>query len=545
MKNLKLAYKLAVTFGLIVALIIILAFQTNHALNILESNSINQKDIYLASANEVKNVVTTFAKAKDKFILFGTTGNQQAMQNGLRLLDATDKYLSTLIRITEKFPELKEIKDKVEQLGHSLASYRKQYLHLQNENNSELLRKTENLGDTIISLNDKIFDGAMIALRQTAQQNYDIGSATQKYLRITILIVLAVSLAISFFVGNLIKKPIILCTDFADSLAKGDFTSHLNINRKDEAGHLAGSMNKIVDNIGGMIRGISEGLGTLASSSTELSTIAEEVAAGAEQTTGKSETVAAAAEEMSVNMNSVAAATEQATTNVSIVATATEELTDAISEIAKNTAKASSITVTAVNDVQEASKRVGQLGHSADEIGKVTETITEISDQTNLLALNATIEAARAGEAGKGFAVVANEIKELAKQTAEATREIRSKIEGIQESTQGTVNQIGQISEIINEVNTIVTTIAAAVEEQSATTREIADNMNQATIGLQEVTENVAQTSSVSGEIAQDIMEVNQEAQDIAISGTQVKDSGVELSRLAEQLRHLSANFKV
>ena len=66
----------------------------------------------------------------------------------------------------------------------------------------------------------------------------------------------------------------------------------------------------------------------------------------------------------------------------------------------------------------------------ADEIGKVIEVIQDIAEQTNLLALNATIEAARAGDAGKGFAVVATEVKELAKQTANATIDIRKRIEG-------------------------------------------------------------------------------------------------------------------
>jgi len=82
----------------------------------------------------------------------------------------------------------------------------------------------------------------------------------------------------------------------------------------------------------------------------------------------------------------------------------------------------------AVRQSQSATGRVDELGVAATEISKVTEVITEISEQTNLLALNATIEAARAGEAGKGFAVVANEIKELAKQTAEATLDIRPKM---------------------------------------------------------------------------------------------------------------------
>jgi len=108
---------------------------------------------------------------------------------------------------------------------------------------------------------------------------------------------------------------------------------------------------------------------------------------------------------------------------------------------------------------------------SAHAISKVTETITEISEQTNLLALNATIEAARAGEAGKGFAVVANEIKELAKQTNEATLDIKTKIEDVQVATDNTVADIEEISKVINNVNEIVVTITMAVGEQSKATK--------------------------------------------------------------------------
>jgi methyl-accepting chemotaxis protein len=188
---------------------------------------------------------------------------------------------------------------------------------------------------------------------------------------------------------------------------------------------------------------------------------------------------------------------------------------------------------------------VDELGSAANEIGKVVETITEISEQVNLLALNATIEAARAGEAGRGFAVVANEIKDLAKQTAEATLEIKGKIGAIQGSTAETVTEIDQISKIINDVNEIVTIIATAVEEQSVTTKEIAGNVAQASQGIQEVNENVAQSSSVSAEIASDISGVNQSAGEISSSSAQVNLSAEELNRMGVKLNEMVGKFKV
>ncbi len=119
---------------------------------------------------------------------------------------------------------------------------------------------------------------------------------------------------------------------------------------------------------------------------------------------------------------------------------------------------------------------------AANEINKVTETINEIADQTNLLALNATIEAARAGEAGKGFAVVANEIKELAKQTTEATREIKQRIDGVQESSNKTISAINSITTTITNSSDVVSGMAAAVEEQAVTTQEIVSVYNSSDI---------------------------------------------------------------
>jgi len=390
----------------------------------------------------------------------------------------------------------------------------------------------EVLGGALIRLSA---EKGFAAIRAARNKNIAIGTVG---LGIIILLIYTVF-------HLLVNKRVEVLLDATGKIGDGDLTYHREIKRRDELSHIGGRLNEMAEKLRNMFKDIFSSTETLASSSTEMSTIAEQMSSGSEQTSGKANTVAAEAEKMSSNMTSVAAAVEEASTNVGMVATAAEQMTSTINEIAQNTEKARTITGEAVAEAKSASDKVDELGKAAQEIGKVTKTITEISEQTNLLALNATIEAARAGEAGKGFAVVANEIKELAKQTAEATGEIRKKIEAIQGSTEGTVTQIEQISKVINEVNEMVSTISSAVEEQSVTTKEIANNVTQASQGIQEVTENVAQSSTVAGGIAKDISEVNQAAGEMSNSSSQVNLSAEELSKLAEQLREMVGKFKV
>lgn len=326
---------------------------------------------------------------------------------------------------------------------------------------------------------------------------------------------------------------------------EGDLTKRLAVKSKDEIGELCSWFNLFVEKIQTIIKDVSVGSQELDGASKSLADLAEYLKQDAAQTSRKAGNVSVSSEGMSDNMNSVAAAMEEAATNINMVASAAEEMNVTICQISENTLQALKITVNAVSQTESASSQVDELGRAAVGIGKVLETISEISEQVNLLALNATIEAARAGEAGKGFAVVANEIKALAKQTAEATGEIKQKIEGIQDSTQGTVSHIEQIAKVVDEVNSIVSTIATSIEEQSAATREIASNVAQASEGITEVNENVAQSNLSVRAISQEIGEVTQAANKISDNSKMVSTSAEKLSNLSNQLNLMVRRFKI
>ncbi|MBF0406098.1 MAG: hypothetical protein HQM10_02000 [Candidatus Riflebacteria bacterium] len=284
---------------------------------------------------------------------------------------------------------------------------------------------------------------------------------------------------------------------------------------------------------------------TLVDSSKELSSVSEKLSEGAENTTGKSAMVVKAADDMSESSIGIAARMKESASKLLSVATATEELSATIGEISGNTEKARVISSQANNQAQKVTEQMKQLGHSAKEIGKVTETINSISAQTNLLALNATIEAARAGSAGRGFAVVANEIKELAKQTAEATEDIKAKINGIQSSTSIAITDIDKISQIIREVSNIVTTIASAIEQQSSVTKDVAQNIAQTSVDVKEADAVLLQNTSASKNIARDIAVVNKASLEIASASSQVFSNSAELSKLSEKLKAIVSKFRL
>jgi methyl-accepting chemotaxis protein len=343
-------------------------------------------------------------------------------------------------------------------------------------------------------------------------------------------------------------QPLNVAVDYVTTLSSGDLTSELDAafrDRGDEIGVLSRAMQTMSANLRSMIGEVSGKTRVVLSSSVDLQANASRMSSDSRDTSDRAHSVAAAAEQMSVNAASVAAGMEQTTTNLSHVASATEAMTSTMGEIAGNSQKARRITGEATRQASEVTGQIARLGKAADEIGRVTQTITEISAQTNLLALNATIEAARAGASGKGFAVVATEIKALAQEAAAASEEIRERIASVQAATAGSVGQVERISSVIGEVDEIVSSIAAAIDQYSAVAGTIARNIAEANAGVSDTNIRIAEGSLALRGVAEDIARMDRAAGDMAANSDQVSTNSVELAAVSEQLQQTVARFRV
>jgi methyl-accepting chemotaxis protein len=223
--------------------------------------------------------------------------------------------------------------------------------------------------------------------------------------------------------------------------------------------------------------------------------------------------------------------TQQVISNIRNLNTSTTEMKQAVGEISKQASETSRFTSGASGYVKEVEGISHTLEDNTNDITQFISIISNIARQTNLLALNATIEAARAGEAGRGFSVVANEVKELARQSAQAAEEITKKVNNIKSNSTSLSSSIEKVNEFMNNINLASQVVESATEEQFATTEQF----------VSMISSTVKEADSIGSGIAK----VNQSAIFTNNIVQETSKTSAELGHSSERLNMLVKKFKV
>jgi len=335
-------------------------------------------------------------------------------------------------------------------------------------------------------------------------------------------VVLLVIAAAGMLLANTILRPLHLMKANLDDIAagEGDLTRRLTITSQDELGELAGSFNRFVDKIHGLVRQITEMTSQLTGLVHQVSDQAHRSDQAMERQRHETDQVATAINEMSAAAQEVAKSAQ----NAAVAA----QQTDEEGQAAKRVVAGSIVKIHAlVDDIRSSGVSLDSLQQDVSSIVSVLSVIRSIAEQTNLLALNAAIEAARAGEAGRGFAVVADEVRALASRTQTSTQEIQGMIDRLQKGTEAAVeamrrssdagdgtsaqaNEAGAsldtMAQLIGTINSMNAQIASAAEEQTAVAEEINRSVHQIAVAVDSVADETqlgAQTSRSLAELGQ------------------------------------------
>lgn len=391
------------------------------------------------------------------------------------------------------------------------------------------------------------------------------------------VITLLALLAVYIVVHRWISRPIKTLVGAAEAIAEGDLTQTVASTQEDEVGHLANAIGQMTSNLRHVVQAVAGNATIVARSAEEMSHAAAEMvnqaelarsqsviasetteessaniknmAAGVEEVSASAGTIATSAGQVSSNLQGVGQATDEMSLSINTIAStagamghAVAEVADAIrdmsvslQEVAENTSKAATTSRTAATVAAKTNDAVAELGRNAANIGAVVDMIKTIAAQTNLLALNATIEAASTGEAGKGFAVVATEVKALAKQTSQATEDIRAQIESMQQTTSRVVVSMKEITNVVHEIDNISSSIAAAGEEQSSRVKRISDRVDATSRGAADTSKNVVDAATRASDVARNVQMAGHGAADISRSITELAQGANDVARNAAQ----------
>jgi len=406
-----------------------------------------------------------------------------------------------------------------------------------------------------------------------AAQIFESSKAT-----ILVLLVVTVGAGVLLALGlaRLIADPLTSLGVLAEQVSKGDLTTDIRSQSRDEIGWLEHSMRQMVKNLREIATQIAVSSRTVALSAEEISASSTQMARGAEMQSSSTEETSSTMVEIASQMQHLARSAEALAANVDQTSASIQEMSATLSQTAENgevligaVEEASATLGTMIDNVGAIANRIHQvdqvsqqsvvetrgngerlqesiasIGQRSDEIGKIVKVIEGIADQTNLLALNAAIEAARAGDAGKGFAVVADEVRRLAERSVSATQEIGTVIETVQKDTKRAVTLIEHVLAgivgSINKTSGLVAEAATAADEQAADAREVLATVGRMSALARQIAGSISENAVGAREISAAAQKMNQLTHQMSEAVIEQKHGGEMVVKAVEAIAVVS-----
>jgi len=540
LKNMKMRAKLILGFGLVILVMIGLAgysFTEQAAINRHLDDIINTHFATLTLVDEINVARVELAQNFNDFVAASTAPEierlYQSMQNDIQIIQTNIAKLQTINTDTET---LKPLADLNASFTRWLTMYNEEIGLKNAKKQKELVQSFNDKGKEAFALVAEKVVSLAESTKKRATDAYQNALAMQKSSTVitVILNILGIALAVlfAFIIGENIVRPIKQLVTNLEEVANGNLQKHaIDSKRRDEIGMLIRAFESFLDRfreqiseINKMVLHLAASANEMSATSAQLGSSASETAASVMETATTTEEIRQVAQTTKDLAGTVTASSDQS------YALSKESMT-AILQMGENVQKIKS-------QMDNISQSLLNLSEQSQMIAEITAAVDEIAEQSNLLAVNAAIEAAKAGEQGKGFAVVAQEVKSLADQSKQSTRQVRKILTDIQKATSGALmaveqgnKEMLQGADKMNQVDAAMRAIAESLSKSVQLVQQIAYAVDQQFTGIDQINSAMNNVKTASAQNADAARNLEQVAASISDSGNKLK-SFIEVYKL-------------